>query len=223
MDEEPFFISWLKNHPGFVITLAFIALNLVGLWFSFSAFEHFGLNYFDFADTADILLQSFRRMAMTLIVLGMTAIVLYILFHLKLQRRGIPLILVSLAIALLVIFLPLVAFNNYTVNNILLGRASIYDITLIREKDVAPTPNPEISRASIIGRAGDVIVFYILYDCSVQIVPKSTIRYMTFVRNKSRLEEPYLLLPPQLPSRCETSVDENLPARTAPPPQPPAA
>jgi hypothetical protein len=209
LEKEKTAFSFMYEHPAFVGTLALICINLIGLVSSVTVFTYFGLNYFDFAEIDDFLISAFKRISALVIsmlmVLIAAAIFLYKVRKSTLRPRY---LFVLLLWSTMVACVPAYLTSVYAIENVWLGDASVYDVRFVQERNVPPeqqTQKPEVIRGSVIGRPSDFMIFYVLHDCSVRLIPKTSVRSMTFVDNKKNYFR-INLFPTKRPEQCQTAL-----------------
>jgi hypothetical protein len=66
----PAIVTLLRRHPALLLTVAYLAVSLTGLVFSWAFFREFGVNYYLFADLTDFLLGAVREPASLLASAG---------------------------------------------------------------------------------------------------------------------------------------------------------
>lgn len=70
----------MQRHPALLLTVAYLAVSLTGLVFSWAFFRQFGVNYYLFADLTDFLLGAVREPASLLAALG-GLVVVWLIFR----------------------------------------------------------------------------------------------------------------------------------------------
>jgi hypothetical protein len=66
----PSIVALLQRHPALLLTVAYLAVSLTGLIFSWAFFRKFDVNYYVFADLTDFLLGAVREPASLLATAG---------------------------------------------------------------------------------------------------------------------------------------------------------
>ncbi len=74
-------MEFLKKHVAIFFTGLYVYVALVGVIYSWTLLREFGINYFDYADTSDFFLSSFRAPVAPLLVLLATLVILKIFWN----------------------------------------------------------------------------------------------------------------------------------------------
>lgn len=61
MPQRPSLVELITRHPGVGLSLAYLALSLVGLMFSWSLYSKLGVNIFAFTEVTDLLMAALRE------------------------------------------------------------------------------------------------------------------------------------------------------------------
>jgi len=55
------FISYIKSHPTAIMAICYVALLIIGAFYSWFLYKRFGINYYQFASIEDILFGALRQ------------------------------------------------------------------------------------------------------------------------------------------------------------------
>ena len=59
---QPLISHLFRNHPGFIITFAYLFCSAIGLSYLNALFNRFGINVFDYAEANDFLVAAFKNL-----------------------------------------------------------------------------------------------------------------------------------------------------------------
>jgi hypothetical protein len=81
----------LREHPGLLLSLLYVAASTIGMWYSWEYLRRFGINVFEYAQIGDFLLVSLKEPLTWVMVLFAVLVVMFDnVMSRRVQRRGGP-------------------------------------------------------------------------------------------------------------------------------------
>lgn len=82
----PQLIEFIKAHPAIVATILYLQLTFIGAFFSWTLFNEFGVDVFDFIEANDLLLIGFKELSM-FASLPITLLIVFLASRFTSKRR----------------------------------------------------------------------------------------------------------------------------------------
>lgn len=173
----------LRDEPGLVLTLGYLVVTAVGMWFSWKLFAGFGINVFDYGEVGDFLLAAFREPASFLIVL-VPVLVLFLavwssnrlkerpsyvgLYRYRWIRKSSHPLLYPLVFLLYAhMFVDL--YTEWLVDRIQSGKGKVVQVEMASGRSLGP------GRLMLVGKAGGFLILYRVEPGRTEIVPVESI------------------------------------------------
>lgn len=107
-------LEYFANHPAIVVTIFYVLITIIGLIYSWSFYNRFDLNIFDYAELNDFLLAAFKNENTIILCIGFLIINMvdtYFFYYYKKEKKPKGIVsLFGMFIVTIVLYIPLAPF-----------------------------------------------------------------------------------------------------------------